>query len=45
VLDRDLSRRASVSFPAGASLVMVEPAPMVAPSPIFTGATSMRPSR
>ena len=35
--------RARVSFSAGASLVMVEPAPMVAPSPIFTGATSIAP--
>ena len=32
--------RATVSWPAGASLVMVEPPPMVAPSPTVTGATS-----
>ena len=30
-----------VSLPAGASRVIVEPAPIVAPAPIFTGATSI----
>src|SRR3546814_10416503 len=32
--------RATVSSPAGASLPITEPAPMVAPLPIVTGATS-----
>ena len=32
--------RVTVSSPAGASLLMTEPAPMVAPSPMVTGATS-----
>ena len=32
--------RATVSFPAGASLVITDPAAMVAPSPPVTGATS-----
>src|ERR1019366_3074212 len=35
--------RVSVSLPSGASSVMVEPAPMVAPTPMRTGATSMLP--
>ena len=35
--------RARVNLSAGASLVTVVPAPMVAPSPILTGATSMAP--
>src|SRR6185436_14911451 len=35
--------RASVSLPSGASLVMVEPAPVLAPAPILTGATSIEP--
>ena len=34
------SARVSVNSPAGASLAITEPAPMVAPAPIFTGATS-----
>src|SRR5260221_6022273 len=35
--------RVSVSLPSGASSVMVEPAPMVAPAPMRTGATNMLP--
>ena len=35
--------RSSVSSPAGASFVIVEPAPIVAPAPTSTGATSMTP--
>src|SRR6187549_2884940 len=35
--------RSSVSSPAGVSFVIVEPAPMVAPAPTSTGATSMTP--
>ena len=35
--------RASVSSPAGAFFVIVEPAPIVAPAPISTGATSIAP--
>ena len=35
--------RASVSLPSGASFVIVEPAPVFASAPIFTGATSIEP--
>jgi len=37
--------RSSVSLSSGVSLVIVEPAPIVAPAPIFTGATSIVPDR
>ena len=35
--------RVSVNLPSAALCVMVDPAPMVAPAPIRTGATSMLP--
>src|SRR5450631_3702909 len=35
--------RVSVSLPSGGLAVIVEPAPIVAPSPMHTGATSMLP--
>ena len=35
--------RSSVSRSSGVSLVIVEPAPIVAPAPTFTGATSIVP--
>ena len=35
--------RSSVSWSSGASFVIVEPAPMVAPAPTLTGATSIAP--